>query len=162
MKLIEHRIKSFTLIEVLIAIIIASLAIGFSITVLINLQNLFNKKIKYDDQIEELNSFISVFKNDVDLSSEIYSGDQTLHILKDSLIIDYNFYSGTVIRSNVYQSDTFRIKYSGIEFTPVWVNKNLVQDIKINLNDKFIKYITFYKDYSYETLFKLNSQENGH
>jgi len=162
MGIIAKRIKSFTLIEVLIAIIISSLAIGFSITVLINLQNLFNKKIKYDDQIEELNSFIHVFKNDIDLSSEIHSGDETIHILKDTLIIDYSFFTGMVIRNNFYQSDTFRIKYSGIEFTPVWVNKNLVQDIKINLNDKFIKYLKFNKDYTFETLFKLSSQENGY
>lgn len=105
------KMKSFTILEALISLMLMSIIIGliFSTINLIGKQlSLFQKE---NTEILEYNLFNSVFKNDLHNSSDFKINDnQILFIKYDETEVSYSIEKPNVLRK--YQSvlDTFKIK----------------------------------------------------
>ena len=116
------KVKGFTIVEVLIAMLLGSLAIAFSAWVFLIVSKSFQDSRQDYSFHTEVLQLRHVLENDMDKATAISFDDNVLKIdLADSTVIYYDFYDKTLVRSINQLSDTFYLKISNIN--PGYENK---------------------------------------
>ena len=110
-----RKVKGFTIVEVLIAMILGSLAIAFSAWVFLIVSKDFKESREEYSFHTEILQLRYVLENDIDKAEIVTYGEDVLKLeLLDSTIIYYDFYEKNLVRSINQLSDTFHIATANI------------------------------------------------
>ena len=140
----NKRLKSFTLIEVLISMVLSVLVIGFSLQVFSYFKKQYSWTKLHADSILEINRFEFVMNSDIEKSSFIHY--QNSQLLMEG--VTYSFGS-EIARSSSGFVDTFDIKVIAVSYDQF--STLLSQfNIETTLASDTI-FISFYKDYDAQT-----------
>lgn len=147
------RFKSFTIAELLIAMIIGGLVVVISLTVLNIITKQYNKGKKDAEEISNLLKLEFLLQNDLDKSENIFTKKDTIFFtMNENDLSKYFFSSEKIIRFTPTIVDTFYIGTLNFEMsndTAIFKEINLLVDVngsKVKLN--------YIKDFSAEYIFE--------
>lgn len=168
MQQIKHiqRLKGFTLAEVLITLVLTSLAITMSYTTLTYVQKLF---MNYKTQNKFINQYTEL-KNRLDLEAVkatliTEERDNVFKIERDSITSFMEIKDKVILFKRNEACDTFHIEAADIKkeyepmTNPTWANKLLR---RLQFETSFTKQkfnLSFYKEYDGAIKLKLNKEE---
>jgi hypothetical protein len=109
-KLPQHRLKSFTLLELLIGMLISSLVIGASIMAYQLVSSQFGNYRKVNTVIREAHQLHSLLQYDASRSERVQrESNELIFILAESPAIRYSFHEKEVWRMDHHLTDTFHL-----------------------------------------------------
>jgi len=109
------KIKAFTLIEIIIAMLLSSFTIGLAITFYLMMNNQFNRFTSRMDGNTRLVQFYKTLKQDVERADRAYYNSSTLELEKEeSPGLTYLFSSKRIIRTHQTARDTFHLKHTNL------------------------------------------------
>lgn len=155
--------QSFTLIEIIIAMIISTIVIGTTIAVWLCLNGLFKQGMA--DTYGETGAvlFISTFESDMARAENIKTGSSDVTFsFTESSDIQYKFDDEMVTRTVGQNTDTFHAGVEDVEITLHKTLPNVVKNISFSvlLKNKVIP-VFLTKDYSNSRLFNYQIEQNG-
>lgn len=141
------RLKAFSFIEVMVAIVISGIVIGTVYSVLIFSYKQFHKYTAIKTATRNYFEFLQVFNMDFEQAKEIVRVDEQeikMNCLNKQII--YEFEDEFILRTVDIQTDTFFLINSGIEANIVDESsgKNSIDYITISVKEQPL---TFYKNY---------------
>ena len=158
------KLKAFTMIELMVAMIVSSIVIGIALTIYMNLNQYyldFKEKGKMDS---ELLMLVSTFRSDMDKSYEVHGDNSDLTLVFEAgKTINYSFEGNCVIRTKSEVTDTFYNKVQEIEVNYLDNENKYVNDILINIKQgEFVFPLHITKEYSRDLLFYIDPINNEH
>jgi len=152
-------IKAYTIMEVLITMIVSSIAITLIIGLFLSNQKALIQYIQTSDRYNNKMNFLTVLKTDITNCSSISKKSDGFELTYQASFINYVFTDFECIRTSEIHSDTFDIKINHYEWILLDQSDIFIDFIKLNLNiEAFEKEITFSKEYSKDFLFKLDHE----
>lgn len=158
-----HKLRAFTLMELLVGMIVSSIVIafGYSAYALIYKQYLSYKSVK--TTVVETMQLNAAMSNDFNNAAYITFYDNILKMNSDNKLLTYNFIDSLVIRSDREMLDTFKLAASSIQIKPVFndilSNDTLINDLQFDVSVFDTKeHFTFTKRYTAQTLMNYEMQ----
>lgn len=153
------KLFAFTIMEVLITMIVSSIAISLIIGVYLNNQKALMQYINISGVYANNLDFLTTLKTDINKSTYITENTDGIELHNKSTTIDYQFFENQVLRFTETNIDTFVIKIQNYEFLYLNDNSDCIEYINLSLTvDVFEKEILLSKIYSNDTLFRLNNE----
>lgn len=153
----SKKIKSFTIMELLVTLVITSIIVGLASTIYLNMQRYFSTSEQGYEQNTDVNFIISLLKTDFENSASAVSSFGLVTLIgNDSKILEYNFSDEFITRKVDYRRDTFYVNLEDLEVIRLDDNSDLVSEIKANIifdGDPVPLHI--YKNYTRDVLFNL-------
>lgn len=106
------KIKAFTIVEIVLALLLASILIVMVLKFYRNIENFINRKFKDEQQLTEL-LFRYALLNDFRLANKVIRTEAGLKLLNDSTTVEYLFEKNCIVRSSSVL-DSFKL--SNIEY----------------------------------------------
>jgi competence protein ComGF len=158
----KTNIQSFTLIEVLIAMIVSTIVIGATIAIWLCIEGLFNQGMNdtYGETAAVL--FISTFEADLKKAENIKANSsEVIFSFTECPDIQYSFNDKIVTRTILEKADTFHIGIDDVQITKHEKLPNVVKSIAFSvlLKNKVIP-LFLTKDYSNSRLFNYRIEQN--
>ena len=154
----EKKLRSFTLSEITVTLIIVLIIVAIAYQIIRNLHinyNLFHKNETTSGVI--LQSYSRIAK-DINMSIGITKeGDRLYLITQKQDTITYLSAGDVLIRSYGNNSDTLNCSIKEYQFYPPYINLNLVKSIKISFNGYEEDNIILIKEYTPENLIRFIS-----
>ena len=155
-------LRSFTLIELIVAMVISTIVIGATIAIWLNVDKLFKRGM--EDTFSETNLvlFVTVFEHDMGRSetASVTSSDVMFSFLYDPPI-SYDINENYVVRTCLETSDTFKLKIEGVSMVPHDKIPELVKSISFTIRQDGKLYPMFFsKSYSNSRLINYQIMKN--
>lgn len=144
------KVKGFTIIEVLIAMILGSLAIAFSAWAFLIISSNFKRSLHDYDYHTEVLQFRYVLENDMEKATNIFYQNNAFKIgLSDSTYIYYDFNQKDIVRKKELYADTFHVETLNISQEYENNKQNMINFISfdIALKDSIWGTLRFFKQY---------------
>lgn len=158
-----HKLKAFTLMELLVGMIISSIVIAFAYSAysLIYKQYVSYRSVK--SKVIETMQLHTVMSNDFNNSEYSTFDSNKLKLNTTNNTLTYNFIDSLIIRIDNELSDTFKLVARTIQVKPVFndviSNDTLINNIQF---DVFVfdntEHFTFTKKYTAQTLMNYEMQ----
>lgn len=154
---LKKRLKSFTLIEIMVALIITGIVASMATWAFSNVQKYVTAYWKNEAQNLDFAQFISMLNKDMLESETInYQNDKLLFIRNNSEVLEYSFYDYCIVRSDKRIDDTLFIEINMFGVTPLEIEPNLIKEISVTLIMGKVEYpMVFTKYYSRQQIFSL-------
>lgn len=158
----EIKIKAFTVVELLVAMIISGIAISLAAGLYLNIEKLFNDQLAQYDETDNVLLFRSFILNDFENAQTIFSDVEGIEIISDkNQMINYNFEGNCITRVKEQRTDTFYLDYENPETDTFNDELDLVNEFSIDIRLGEMLYpLTIRKEYSRSVLFNLNYKKN--
>ena len=152
---IQHKLKAFTIVELIITMVLASIIVGMAY----GFFTLFQKHIhtvtqKENTMLEKLR-FQQVLENDF-LQAQRVILDLDLELNSPGQVISYQFYDDYTVRvSKSFRSDTFRVVIDLVDLSSSTKRKELPDKMVVTFDDYSpeIYSFTLRKYYDAKTIF---------
>lgn len=158
-----HKLKAFTLMELLVGMVISSIVIafGYSAYALIYKQYVSYKSVK--TTVVETMQLHTTMSNDFNNAECITFGENKLKLSGSNKLLMYNFIDSLVIRGDQEMSDTFKLAANDIQTTSVFNhgtnNDRLINSLQFDVSVFDNKeHFTFTKRYTAQTLMNYEMQ----
>lgn len=159
------KIRAFTLIELVIALLLSSFTIGLAITAYLMVSKQFNQFTSQMDQNTVLVQFYNALKQDFERADRIYYNAHALEMKREKdKVLSYHFSSEQIVRQFMSVKDTFSLKSKDITFQTYKKTKlvyyfsffAMIKDkpIALSLRKKYPKYILYTEKSNYEPRFE--------
>ncbi len=149
---INHSIKAFTIIEVIVSLLISSIVISLAYTVFINSETYFENIKKQSSYSIQYIDFYSVLKRDINRSNSIAYINNELILKFDNDQVIYSFEDEYVEREVLNKrTNTFDIAISNIDVKHL-KNTKFVNEIIIQIQGVNLFEVNFIKQYSRHSL----------
>lgn len=148
------RLKSFTIVELSVTLLISGIVIGIAYYAYSLFLNQYRKQEAKSSFLREYLLVQKTIQTDIDQSESITNLGSSLMFrkVKDSKVI-YNFANDFIYRETLSGTDTFRIKKTEYHFSTVNENSDLISEIQIVFDLKLGKLqANFKKTYSAQQL----------
>ncbi|PKP20789.1 MAG: hypothetical protein CVU05_08330 [Bacteroidetes bacterium HGW-Bacteroidetes-21] len=158
------RIKAFTLIEMIVAMIISSVVIGLALTVYGRINEYFIDLNKIGEKYNNTLMLVSNLRNDFERAIEI-KGDnsQIMVLLENEMNNTYDFNGDVVVRTSKEQSDTFFLPQKNIETKYCDDKQEYLSELTIDfMQGEQIIQLHLIKDYSRDLMFNILQQKYEH
>lgn len=155
------KVKAFTLLELLIAMIISSIVIAFGYEVYSIMYKQFLSYKKAKTEIVNTMQFNTVLTNDFYNSEEITFNENTIAVFrKNNEPLHYTFNDNYILRTRNEIMDTFKITATNIQEKFVFKNEQmqstLINELSFDaLQSGEIQHFLFEKNYSAATLLNM-------
>lgn len=149
---LNNKVKSFTIIEVIVSMTVGVITIFFAYMAFTIITENFSRTQKQYYYYSEILQFKHVFKNDLEKSINLEVVDEYIKMdLIDGIIILYDIQKDYTTRTNNNSIDTFYLKLGNLQTeinqTPPHDIQNLA--ITIFINDREWNKLVFYKESKY-------------
>lgn len=151
------KLKAFTIMEILITMIVSSIAISLIIGLYLNNQKALLQYMNISSVYSNNLDFLTLIKTDIEQSNYIIEAYSGIELHNKKQIIEYQFLESQVIRYTRTQADSFPVKIRDYEFLYLNNNSQWIEYINLSLNvDVFEKDILLSKSYTKDVLFELD------
>ncbi|MBI5541228.1 MAG: prepilin-type N-terminal cleavage/methylation domain-containing protein [Bacteroidia bacterium] len=158
------RLRAFSMVELMVAMIVSSIVIGVALTVYMNLNQYyqdFKEKGKIDS---ELLLLVSTMRADMEKSYEVHGDNSDLTMVFEAgKTINYSFEGKFILRKIDDVTDTFYNPIQEVEVNYLDNENKYVNDLLVNIKQVesiFPLHIT--KEYSRDLLFYIDPINNEH
>jgi prepilin-type N-terminal cleavage/methylation domain-containing protein len=153
------KIKSFTLPELMVVMVLSGIAITMAFAVYRYVDNNFTSFSISQKGLMEHKEFSALFRSEFDKSSLAGATDNTITLLFDDKTIFYHLHDGYIVREQLLRSDTFAINASGYQLSFFNEGSEILDGIQIDAMYKgeSINFL-FLKNYDTYTIFQLNDE----
>lgn len=159
------RLKAFTLIELLIAMVVGGIVIGGAFEVYLFSSRQFLKYKASNEEITRIVMLDGILHSDFfNSTSVVRKSDNCMEMKSSDKVIDYRFERNFVLRSFIGVSDTFFLKVSVVQMQfkgkLQLEGERLIDELEIiSKEGDEEKVFCFFKEYSADVLMKqLNEQ----
>ena len=158
--ILNSKIKSFTIAELMVAVTIFSIVVAISYSVIVFLNNLFKQYEKSIDACYQFAFFNEALTFDLDSCNCIYFNNETIEMINGVDTIKYQlmFKQEGIIRKYNENIDTFKIAFVRFECEVLF--DKVVFHLRFYFKNPVIKQLDYYKKYDYKTIVKMKDAIN--
>ncbi len=126
-----NRVKGFTIFEMLIVMVVSSIAVTLSILIWLNLQKFFSKISKESETRTEILLLKDQLREDLKTAQALHMEADGFRLSNSTEDISYRVADDYLVRESEMGTDTFKVKILEIESTPTKENSKLQKDVSL-------------------------------
>jgi len=151
------KIEAYTLVEILVALTITSIIIVMAMSVYFQLSNTNIRILRDYDKNTDLLKLKSILSTDFERYETVEYSIYELNFKNQDSECIYEFTDFGILRRYQEKIDTFKLKYSDLEYEKQYGNTGMVTELSfsVQFHKEDLPYV-FYKEYLNES--KINKQ----
>ncbi len=156
-----YKIKSFTLYELMVALIIFSILTAMSYYIV---QFITRNFIRYNKAIDSFNQIIildEMLSYDFETSNFICLKNKNIQFIKNDDTITYTLLEkpNYLIRVRNNKIDSFQVAIEKINYDFLIKHKNIIYSMQLHFENYIINQLSYYKLYDYKKTLRVKNEE---
>lgn len=153
-----QKLKAFTIIEVLVVVLISSIAVGTAATAYLLIQRYYGNFSTIYKHNYEVTSFHAILQNDIDRSHHVSGDSYNMYMFSDKdTLAKYTIENECVVRTCPLLTDTFRLQVKNTDIKTINAQTDYINTVSFTIShDGEDLTMRFDKIYSHKVLFTLD------
>lgn len=134
----RKRIKSFTLFELIVVMLLSTILVGIMYYALRVAQQTFARFSESNQHVLDIRSLINAMRNDFQRAEQVHASDNQVRCYKGELTIEYEILDKSVVRKSNTAIDTFHCDVNSYKFflANKEFNEGLIEEAEVSLKFK--------------------------